>query len=77
MAKERNDNVPALEAKNITVMLWSESEACENVIKGRSGRSAEPRYEWHSGWGPLGWQRTGASAPIQPRKRQAAYLVSF
>lgn len=36
---EWKDVVPALDAKNIVVIPWCESEACEDDIKERSGRS--------------------------------------
>jgi len=37
------DVVPTLDGKNIVVMPWCEVEACEDDIKERSGRSAEPQ----------------------------------
>lgn len=37
--------VPALDAKNIIAIPWCETEACEDDIKERSGRSAEPQDE--------------------------------
>ncbi|KAH6900904.1 prolyl-tRNA synthetase, partial [Coprinopsis sp. MPI-PUGE-AT-0042] len=42
---ERDDVVPALDAKNIIVILSCEFEACEDDIKARSGQSAEPQDE--------------------------------
>jgi len=40
-----DDIVPALDAKNIVVIPWCEVEACEDDIKERSGRAAEPQDE--------------------------------
>ncbi|KAF8651589.1 hypothetical protein AX16_004705 [Volvariella volvacea WC 439] len=37
--------VPALDDKNIVALPWCEVEACEDDIKERSGRSAEPQDE--------------------------------
>ncbi|VDC07473.1 unnamed protein product [Peniophora sp. CBMAI 1063] len=37
--------VPALDSKNVVVMPWCEREACEDDIKERSGRAAEPQDE--------------------------------
>ncbi|KAH6891926.1 hypothetical protein BKA70DRAFT_1537015 [Coprinopsis sp. MPI-PUGE-AT-0042] len=42
---EWDDVVPALDAKNIAVIPWCESEACDADVRDRSGRSAEPRHE--------------------------------
>ncbi|KAG6820908.1 ribose-phosphate pyrophosphokinase 1 [Arthromyces matolae] len=38
-----DDFVPALDSKSIAVIPWCEVEACEDDIKERSGRSAEPQ----------------------------------
>ncbi|PPQ77542.1 hypothetical protein CVT26_006155, partial [Gymnopilus dilepis] len=37
--------VPALDAKNVVVMPWCDREACEDDVKERSGRAAEPQDE--------------------------------
>ncbi|KIJ38995.1 hypothetical protein M422DRAFT_60741 [Sphaerobolus stellatus SS14] len=39
------DVVPTLDGKNVVVLPWCEAEACEDDIKERSGRSAEPQDE--------------------------------
>ncbi|KAH6909674.1 hypothetical protein BKA70DRAFT_1399988 [Coprinopsis sp. MPI-PUGE-AT-0042] len=62
---EWNDVVPALDAKNIVVIPWCESEACEADVRDRSGRSTKP----------LERRRRGASAPIRLRKRQSASRI--
>ncbi|EAU81430.2 proline-tRNA ligase [Coprinopsis cinerea okayama7 len=40
-----DDVVPALDSKNIVVIPWCEEEACEDEIKEKSGRAAEPQDE--------------------------------
>jgi len=42
---EWKDVVPALDGKNIIAIPWCETEACEDDIKDRSGRAAEPQDE--------------------------------
>lgn len=39
------DVVPALDSKNIIAIPWCEAEKCEDDIKDRSGRAAEPQDE--------------------------------
>ncbi|RXW20597.1 hypothetical protein EST38_g5251 [Candolleomyces aberdarensis] len=42
---EWKDVVPALDGKNIIAIPWCEQEACEDEIKEKSGRAAEPQDE--------------------------------
>ncbi|KAH6891972.1 hypothetical protein BKA70DRAFT_1440930 [Coprinopsis sp. MPI-PUGE-AT-0042] len=44
-ATEWDDVVPALGAKNTIVIPWCGSEPCEDDIRDRNGRFAEPSYE--------------------------------